>query len=353
MSTQIDEMTHADMDVNSSADNRTAANDAPVLSVQNMTVEFVNKRKTATVLEHVSFDLYAGETLCLVGESGCGKSMTALAIMGLIPDLGRLREGSITLHGKNLADFSHAEMRRVRGNQLSMIFQEPMTALNPVYTVGDQICEPLRLHQKLNAKEAKEKAIDILRSVDIPLPERRFSEYPHQLSGGMRQRAMIAIALACDPDVLIADEPTTALDVTVQAQIFDLLREQQKQRGTALLMITHDMGAVSEMADRVVVMYGGRAVEDGTTEEILNQPKHPYTQGLIACLPELDPAPTLERPDLPEIPGIVPSVWDRTAGCPFADRCYAVMPKCTETFPPYFQTGAKQRTACWLYEETT
>ncbi len=324
---------------------------APALTVADLTVAFVAGRKTATVLEKVSFDVYPGETLCLVGESGCGKSMTALAIMGLIPDLGRCREGSVRLHGQNLLALNPAQMRKVRGNQLSMIFQEPMTALNPVYTVGNQICEPLRLHQGLSAAQAREKAIDILRSVEIPVPERRIDEYPHQLSGGMRQRVMIAIALACNPDVLIADEPTTALDVTVQAQIFDLLREQQKQRGTAIIMITHDMGAVSEMADRVVVMYGGRAVEVGTTQEILSSPAHPYTQGLIACLPELDPAPTEDRPDLPEIPGIVPSVWDRGEGCPFADRCHAVMPICREAFPPFFQTGTTQRTACWLYED--
>lgn len=323
----------------------------PILEVDDLTVEFVTRKQTATVLEKINFTVNAGETLCLVGESGCGKSMTALAIMGLIPDLGRCREGRVSLHGRNLLELSSSDMRKVRGNELSMIFQEPMTALNPVYTVGNQICEPLRQHQGLSAKQAQKKAVEILRSVEIPVPERRINEYPHQLSGGMRQRVMIAIALACNPDVLIADEPTTALDVTVQAQIFDLLREQQKQRGTAIVMITHDMGAVSEMADRVVVMYGGRAVEEGTAQEILSSPSHPYTQGLIACLPELDPAPTLDRPDLPEIPGIVPSVWDRSKGCPFADRCHAVMPKCLETFPPFFQTGATQRTACWLYEE--
>lgn len=323
----------------------------PALKVEHLTVEFTSKKKKATVLDDVSFEVNRGETLCLVGESGCGKSMTALAIMGLIPDLGKRREGSITLLGQDLTQLNARELRKVRGNQLSMIFQEPMTALNPVYTVGDQIREPLRLHQGFSAKEANEKAIEILRSVEIPLPERRVNEYPHQLSGGMRQRVMIAIALACNPHVLIADEPTTALDVTVQAQIFDLLREQQKQRGTAILMITHDMGAVSEMADRVVVMYGGRAVENGTTDEILNSPCHPYTKGLIACLPELDLEPTTDRPDLAEIPGIVPSVWDRTSGCPFADRCYAVMPKCTESFPPSFKTGPTQRTACWLYED--
>src|SRR5690625_2137751 len=331
--------------------NQQTVDTQPVLRLEDLTVEFQVGKRTATVLEHISFDVNAGETLCLVGESGCGKSMTALAIMQLIPDLGKCKEGTITLHGQNLLELKGDQMRKVRGNQLSMIFQEPMTALNPVYTVGNQICEPLKLHQGLSTEQAREKAIEILRSVEIPVPERRVNEYPHQLSGGMRQRVMIAIALACNPDVLIADEPTTALDVTVQAQIFDLLRKQQEDRGTGIIMITHDMGAVSELADRVVVMYGGYAVEEGATDEILNQPKHPYTQGLIACLPELEPDPSEERQELLEIPGIVPSVWDRGSGCPFAERCNVVMDKCWDNFPPRYQTGATQYTSCWQYEK--
>ena len=322
-----------------------------LLKVERLSVEFAGRSGTAPVLNDISFEVAPGETVCLVGESGCGKSMTALAIMRLIPEPGRINAGTIQLRGADLAQYGTSEMRRIRGNKISMIFQEPMTALNPVYTVGNQICEPLRLHQGLSADNARARAIEILRSVEIPAPERRIDEYPHQLSGGMRQRVMIAMALACDPDVLIADEPTTALDVTVQAQIFDLLREQQQRRGTAIVMITHDMGAVAEMSDRVVVMYGGRVVEEGLTAEILERPCHPYTKGLIACLPELDPAPTEHRPDLPEIPGVVPSVWERGQGCPFADRCNSVMPKCRVTFPPSFQTGATQKVACWLYEE--
>lgn len=322
-----------------------------LLRVDNLSVEFVGRRASAAVLNDISFDVAAGETLCLVGESGCGKSMTALAIMRLIPEPGRIASGSVTLGEHDLASYSVNEMRKIRGNKISMIFQEPMTALNPVYTVGDQISEPLRLHQGMNKEQARERAIEILRSVEIPAPERRVDEYPHELSGGMRQRVMIAMALACNPDVLIADEPTTALDVTVQAQIFDLLREQQKQRGTAIVLITHDMGAVSEMSDRVVVMYGGRVVEEGLTSEILNRPAHPYTQGLIACLPELDANPTLDRPDLPEIPGVVPSVWERGSGCPFADRCNHVKEICREAFPQSFQTGPTQKVACWLYQE--
>ena len=323
----------------------------PVLRVERLNVELKGRQGTARILNEISFDVGPGETVCLVGESGCGKSMTALAIMRLVPEPGRVSEGRVLLRDKNLTTLSQAEMRRIRGNSISMIFQEPMTALNPVYTVGDQLTEPLRRHQGMNRAEARAKALEILQSVGIPAPERRIDDYPHQLSGGMRQRVMIAMALACDPDVLIADEPTTALDVTVQAQIFDLLREQQRRRGTAIVLITHDMGAVSEMSDRVVVMYGGRVVEEGLTTEILMNPAHPYTSGLIACLPELDEAPTHERPELPEIPGVVPSVWKRADGCPFAERCSHVMPKCRQSFPPSYQTGPTQKVACWLYEE--
>jgi len=329
----------------------TNSSQEPLLNVKHLSVAFKGRQGTAPVLNDISFAVYAGETLCLVGESGCGKSMTALAIMRLIPEPGEISQGSIELNGQNLAHFSINEIRKIRGNKISMIFQEPMTALNPVYSVGDQISEPLRLHQGLSKSEARARAIEILKSVEIPAAEHRIDEYPHQLSGGMRQRVVIAMAMACNPDVLIADEPTTALDVTVQAQIFDLLRDQQNRLGTAIILITHDMGAVSEMSDRVVVMYGGRVVEEGLTTEILDKPAHPYTKGLIACLPELDPNPTIDRPDLPEIPGVVPSVWERGDSCPFADRCNSVMPKCRETFPPSFQTGPTQKVACWLYEE--
>ena len=328
-----------------------AADMPPVLEVDGLSLEFRTRGRAAEVLSDVSFDLRPGETLCLVGESGCGKSMTALAIMRLIPPLARIGAGSVRLRGADLATHDDEAMRRVRGNNISMIFQEPMTALNPVYTVGDQIGEPLRLHQGLSKRQARERAIEMLKSVGIPLPERRVDDYPHQLSGGMRQRVMIAIALACDPDVLIADEPTTALDVTVQAQIFDLLREQQARRGTAVLLITHDMGAVSEMADRVVVMYGGRVVEQGSVGQILAQPRHPYTQGLIACLPELDHEPDDNRPDLPEIPGVVPSVWERGLGCPFVDRCSHAMARCGREFPPITVLDGKQGVSCWLYPE--
>ncbi len=330
-----------------------AADMAPVLEVDGLSLAFHTRGRAAEVLSDVSFALRPGETLCLVGESGCGKSMTALAIMRLIPPLARIGAGRVRLRGADLAMHDDEAMRRVRGNNISMIFQEPMTALNPVYTVGDQIGEPLRLHQGLSKRQARERAIEMLKSVGIPLPERRVDDYPHQLSGGMRQRVMIAIALACDPDVLIADEPTTALDVTVQAQIFDLLREQQARRGTAVLLITHDMGAVSEMADRVVVMYGGRVVEQGSVGQILAHPRHPYTQGLIACLPELDREPGDERPDLPEIPGVVPSVWERGLGCPFVDRCSHAMARCSREFPPMTVLDGGQGVSCWFYPEAS
>lgn len=261
---------------------------SPLLLVDNLHVEFRTRKGAATVLNGVDFELRAGETLCVVGESGCGKSMTALALLRLIPTPpGKIVDGRVLFAGEDLMKADEARMRAVRGNQISMIFQEPMSSLNPVYTVGDQISEALLLHRNMSRSQAREQSIDLLRSVGIPAPETRVDNYPHQLSGGMRQRVMIAMALACEPAILIADEPTTALDVTVQAQIFDLLRTLQKERGTALMLITHDMGVVAEMADRVIVMYAGRVIEQGQVSDVLHDPKHPYTQGLIACLPEL------------------------------------------------------------------
>ncbi|MGG4604799.1 ABC transporter ATP-binding protein [Paenalcaligenes sp. Me131] len=323
----------------------------PLLSISALDVELTARTGKAYILKDINFEVRAGETICLVGESGCGKSMTALAVMKLMPEKVSIPTGAIYLHGEDLAQYDAAEMSRIRGNKISMIFQEPMTALNPVYTVGDQISEPLRRHQGMSRAQARAKTVEILQSVGIPAPEQRIDNYPHEMSGGMRQRVMIAMAMACDPDVLIADEPTTALDVTVQAQIFDLLREQQARRGTAIVMITHDMGAVAEMSDRVVVMYGGRVVEEGLTDEVLSTPCHPYTKGLIACLPELDPAPTDERPDLPEIAGVVPSIWERGKGCPFVDRCSVALDKCGVAFPPSFKIASSQSVACWLYGE--
>jgi peptide/nickel transport system ATP-binding protein len=326
-----------------------------LLKVENLQVEFKTGRGQALVLNGVDFELQAGETLCIVGESGCGKSMTALALLGLIPmPPGRVKEGRILFQGEDLLKATPERLREVRGNRISMIFQEPMTSLNPVFSVGDQIGESLRLHRGLSARAAREHAIEMLRQVGIPAPERRIDEYPHQMSGGMRQRVMIAIALACQPDILIADEPTTALDVTVQAQIFDLLRDLQREKGTAVILITHDMGAVAEMADRVIVMYAGRVIEQGTTDEVISNPQHPYTQGLIACLPELGSSQLDERVELKEIPGVVPSIWELGRGCAFRERCAHAHARCLD-MPPLFNAADSSRhaAACWLLEEAT
>jgi peptide/nickel transport system ATP-binding protein len=326
--------------------------EAPLLRVEDLRVEFRTRRGAAMVLNGVDFHVDPGETLCVVGESGCGKSMTALALLRLIPTPpGRISGGRVRFHDEDLLQASEARMREVRGNRISMIFQEPMTSLNPVFTVGDQIGESLRLHAGLDAAKAREQAIGMLRQVGIPAPEQRVDEYPHQLSGGMRQRVMIAMALACRPDILIADEPTTALDVTVQAQIFDLLRELQRDKGTAIMLITHDMGAVAEMADRVIVMYAGRVIEQGTTAQVLGAPRHPYTQGLIECLPELGSSRLGARPELTEIPGVVPSIWELGSGCAFRERCARAMPRCAVEVPPLFDAGGGHSAACWLMRE--
>ncbi len=324
-----------------------------ILQVQDLRVEFKTRRGVASVLNGVSFDVHAGETLCVVGESGCGKSMTALALLRLIPTPpGRISSGQVMYDGEDLVKADPQRMRKIRGNRISMIFQEPMTSLNPVFTVGDQIGEALRLHTALDEAAVRERTIDMLRQVGIPAPERRVDDYPHQMSGGMRQRVMIAMALACEPQILIADEPTTALDVTVQAQIFDLLRKLQADHGTAIVMITHDMGAVAEMADRVMVMYAGRVIEQGMVDDVLSQPLHPYTQGLIACLPELGSSAMGERQELPEIPGMVPSIWELGSNCAFHERCPHAMPVCRQSVPAMkVQQAPNHAVACWLYAD--
>ena len=324
----------------------------PLLQVRDLCVEFGTRDGIAHVLDKVSLELQAGETLGIVGESGCGKSMTALSIMRLIPSPpGHITGGEVRLAGEDLLKFDDQRMRDIRGKDISMIFQEPMTSLNPVFTVGEQIAESLRLHEGLSDKDAAAKAVEMLKAVGIPEPEARAREYPHQLSGGMRQRVMIAIALACGPKVIIADEPTTALDVTVQAQIFDLLRDLNQRTKTAIILITHDMGAIAEMTDRVTVMYAGRVVEEGPVDEILDSPKHPYTQGLIACVPQLDPNPGAERPPLEEIPGVVPALTRLGKGCAFAPRCKHAFARCHLESPQRTTVGPEHRAACWLLEE--
>jgi peptide/nickel transport system ATP-binding protein len=323
-----------------------------LLSVEDLSVEFRTRRGTARVLDRVGFTIERGQTLGVVGESGCGKSVTALAILRLIASPpGRIVGGRVLFEGRDLLQMPEDEMRRVRGNRISMIFQEPMTSLNPAYTVGDQIAEAVRLHEGLSRRDATARAVEMLDAVGIPDPQRRVHEYPHQFSGGMRQRVMIAMALACKPDVLIADEPTTALDVTVQAQIFDLIAELREKTGTAVMLITHDMGAVAEMTDRVVVMYAGHIVESGTVADVLRAPLHPYTRGLIACAPGARTAKPGEL--LEEIPGTVPSLIERGAGCLFAERCAHVMPRCRAERPPHVVDAMRRSVMCWLHVQTT
>ncbi len=324
--------------------------DEPMLRVRDLSVEFETRRGTARVLESVGFDLARRETLGIVGESGCGKSMTALAIMRLIPSPpGRITAGRVVIDGRDLMQLPLKAMRGIRGNRVSMIFQEPMTSLNPVFTVGDQIAEAVRLHQGASKREARERAVEMLDSVGIPAARARADEFPHQFSGGMRQRVMIAMALSCDPDVLIADEPTTALDVTVQAQIFDLIASLRERTGTAVILITHDMGAVAEMADRVAVMYAGRIVEEGAVVDVLENPLHPYTRGLIACSPG-QRGEDVEAP-LAEIRGTVPSLLERRGGCAFADRCDHVQARCRAGLPEEKTLPGGHRILCWLHHD--
>ena len=326
------------------------ASTPPLLEVRDVEVEFTTRDGIARVLDGVSFGLSAGSTLGIVGESGCGKSMTALTIMRLVPEPpGRIAGGTIRLDGEDLLAATEARMRDIRGNEISMVFQEPMTSLNPVFSVGEQIAETVRLHQGLGKRAALDRAVEMLSAVGIPAPERRVREYPHQLSGGMRQRVMIAIGLACGPRVLIADEPTTALDVTVQAQIFDLLADLKERTGTSIVLITHDMGAIAEMADRVVVMYAGRIVEEGSVDVILEDPLHPYTRGLITCVPHLEEHPSPERLPLTEIAGMVPALTALGRGCAFAPRCDFATDRCRDRAPPLVG-GDAHRVACWLHD---
>ena len=289
----------------------------PLLEVRHLTTSFATQRGEVRAVDDVSFTLDAGETLCLVGESGCGKSVTALSLMRLIAKPGRITNGEILFNGRDLTRLSEAEMRKLRGDDLGMIFQDPLTSLNPVFTIGEQIAEAIRLHRGVSKKEAWNQAIEGMRDVRIPAPEQRAKNYPHEMSGGMRQRVMIAMALACDPKLLIADEPTTALDVTIQAQILDLLNELKAKRNLALLLITHDLGVVAEIADRVAVMYAGQIVEQAPVRELFAQPRHPYTAGLLRAVPRLGG----QRARLQTIEGVVPNPLELPAGCRFAPRC--------------------------------
>ncbi len=321
----------------------------PLLKVQNLRVELTTRNGTAPVIDDVSFELHAGENLSFVGESGCGKSMTALAIMGLLPEgIGRITAGSIMFDGQELTELSPERLRRIRGNDISMIFQEPMTSLNPVYTIGEQIVEVLLAHQSISRADAWAEAATLLDAVRIPKARERLKDYPFQLSGGQRQRVMIAIALACKPKVLIADEPTTALDVTVQAQIFDLLRDLRQETGTSIILITHDMGAVAEMAERMIVMYAGRIAEIGAVDDIIGTPRHPYTKGLISCVPHVLAHVTDEKQPLTEVPGIVPSLREFGKDqCLFASRCQHRTQQCLTARPQSVNFDGAQSADCW------
>ncbi|HYM31774.1 MAG TPA: ABC transporter ATP-binding protein [Candidatus Cybelea sp.] len=322
----------------------------PVLAVDNLQTVFFTRLGAVHAVNDISLTLGRGETLAIVGESGCGKSMTALSIMRLVPHLAHVHmAGSVKLDGRDLLTLNEAEMRAVRGNKISMIFQEPMTCLNPVLTIGSQIAEAFRLHQNLSGAAAAEKAVEMLRLVKIPDPVRRAREYPHQLSGGMRQRAMIAMALACNPQVLIADEPTTALDVTIQAQILDLIRELQQKLGTALILITHDLGVVAETAERVIVMYAGRKVEEAGIDALFAEPLHPYTQGLLASVPRLATIGGAAMPSrrLREISGTVPPMTDLPPGCAFAPRCTLATEVCRRDVPRLEEKRPGHWAACW------
>ncbi len=323
---------------------------AHLLDVWRLKTYFYTFDGEAKAVDDVSFYLDKGEVLGVVGESGCGKSVTAQSIMRLIPDPpGKIIHGKILFDRFDLIDLSMGDMRSIRGNRISMIFQEPMTSLNPVFTIGNQISEMFLLHEKRSKRESWERSIEMLRKVQIPAPEKRVHEYPHQLSGGMRQRSMIAMALACNPEILIADEPTTALDVTIQAQILDLMLQLKEDYDTAIMMITHDLGVISEIAQRIVVMYAGKVVEEGEALAIFEDPKHPYTQGLLKSIPKLGERSQHGRQRLKEISGIVPSLYELPPGCSFYPRCPKNLTVCKENPPKMIDTGAGNRVRCWLY----
>ena len=318
-----------------------------LLDVKNLGISFQTPNGRVHAVDDINFKISKGQTVGLVGESGCGKSVTALSLMRLLESpSGRIEDGSISLNGRNLVDLPMSDMRKIRGNSMSMIFQEPMTSLNPVFTIGNQISEVFRIHKGMNRHEAKEKSIEMLRLVNIPEAASRFSEYPHQLSGGMRQRVMIAMALACEPQLLIADEPTTALDVTIQAQILALMAKLQQEMGMAILMITHDLGVVAEVCDYVIVMYAGKIIEQAPVKDIFLNPKHPYTLGLLESIPAL--GKKVEY--LPSISGMVPEFGNLPSGCRFHERCTKRLDKCAQAAPNNISCGTSHQVSCWLHD---
>lgn len=323
----------------------------PLLEVKNLKTHFYTEDGVVHAVDGVDFSIYSGEVLGIVGESGCGKSVTSLSIMRLISTPGRIVEGEILFDGKDLVKATEEEMMQVRGNRISMIFQQPQSALNPVFRAGEQISEVLNIHQDFGREKGRERAVELLKLVGIPEPEKRADAFPHELSGGMSQRVMIAMALACVPDLLIADEPTTALDVTIQAQILDLMRDMKNQLGSAMMLITHDLGVIAEMANRVVVMYAGEIVEESPVKSLFDKPLHPYTQGLIGSIPVLGE----RRERLDVIPGNVPNLIDPPKGCRFAPRCRAHIDHklsiCTEQHPSLIEVAEGHKVRCWLYQD--
>jgi len=324
---------------------------SPLLEIRGLKTHFATDDGMVQAVDGVDLTIARGETLGVVGESGCGKTVTAMSVLKLIPmPPGRIVAGQILYQGRDLAPLDNAEMDRIRAKDIAMVFQEPMTSLNPVYTIGEQIAEVVRKHEGLGRKAAVDKTIEMLRLVQIPNPEKRYNDYPHQFSGGMRQRVMIAMALSCNPKLLIADEPTTALDVTIQAQILELLQDMKSRFGMAIMLITHAMGVVAETAQRVVVMYAGKVIEEAPVDQLFANPRHPYTQGLIRSIPHIDKAAT-QKARLEAIPGVVPSLLRPPPGCRFAPRCRYAMAKCREAVPPLFDIGGGHRVACVLVED--
>jgi oligopeptide/dipeptide ABC transporter ATP-binding protein len=320
----------------------------PLLAVKDLRTQFFTLNGVIRAVDGVSFELAPGETLGLVGESGCGKSVTALSIMRILPEpAGRIAGGSIHFRGQNLASLPERKMEKIRGNKIAMVYQEPMTALNPAFTIGDQLGEVFRFHQGLSKREAIPKAAELLQQVGIPSPASRVKDYPHQLSGGMRQRAVIAMAIACNPEILIADEPVTALDVTIQAQILDLILNLRSRLSMSLILISHDLGVVANMVKRVIVMYAGRIVEAAGVEEIFRSPLHPYTRGLFQSIPRIG----RRVETLPEIPGSVPNLLNLPSGCKFANRCAEVVDRCSKEEPDLFPAGEERFSRCWNQEK--